>query len=335
VVWVSFLNAQANRLIARFLPPVRLGFGLLADPLRLGTNLDFASWLDFAGKFGSGLVELWGMLDPNAQDFCQKQPLQATQWETRGVRVAVGTYADAFLWGASAVGIACLTAGGANPPAAPKISFSPYSSNLLQALVLPYPDVQTREGRLASAEFEVAAWRKVPAENLSPLAQFLLGQIEGGEKPQRVLVLGAGWGRDLLQLKARFPAWDLVGLERDDALAAIGRELTAAAGIPASVSTVEGLLPFADGEFDIAISLGLFSSLYERAARGLAKEVRRVTKGVIHHLEDGRGPDQGLQLKTFSLKAVYSELGAESAVQPVLGDGNPTGMYILKVAARP
>src|ERR1051325_10889802 len=43
-IWVSFANAQSARLLGGFLPPVRVGFSSLADPLRLGPNVDFASF---------------------------------------------------------------------------------------------------------------------------------------------------------------------------------------------------------------------------------------------------------------------------------------------------
>lgn len=333
-VWTAFLNAQSQRLISRFLPPVRLGFSSLADPVRLGTNLDFASWLDLSAKLGGSVVELWGMLDRNAQEFCQKQPTQPAQWDVRGVKVSVGTFADAFLWGAAAVGIAFQTAGGDTAPASPKVSFSPYSTNLLQALVLPYPDVQTAEGQLAAASIEMALWRKAPADAVGPMVRILIDQIGGADQSKRVLLVGSGWGRDLLQLKKHYPAWDWVGFERDPEYAAMGNDLVAGAGLTVASAPAGGGLPFGSGEFHIAVSLGHFSGLHEPMARSLAKEMLRVTKGAVYHLEDGRGPEQGLHLTSYSLSAVYSALGAESSVQPVLADGNPTGMYILKVSAR-
>lgn len=335
IVWASFLNAQASRLIARFLPPVRLGFSALADPVRAVTNVDFASFMDLANRIGGGILELWGMLDQNAQEFCQKPPAKPVQWESRGVKVSVGTFADAYLWGAAAVGIGFQLKGGPAVAQTPKVSFSPYSSNLLQALVLPYPDVQTREGMLAAAAVEVDAWKLAPStETVGNLTKFALDQVGETDKPKKVLLVGSGWGRDLLVLKRNYPAWEWVGFERDRELAALGREVVEAGGVKVETADFDAALPFADNTFDVALSLGQFSSLYEPAAKQLAKEVRRVTKGTIHHLEDGRGPDQGMQLKTYSLKGVYSELGADAAVQPVLVDGNPTGMYLVKVAAR-
>lgn len=332
-VWTSFLNAQAQRLIARFLPPVRLGYWCLADPIRSVVNVDFASYLDFAGKIGAGVIELWGMLDQNAEEFCQKPPGKPIQWESRGTKVSVGTFADAYLWGAAAVGVAFQTRGEASLPASPKITYSPYSSNLLQALVLPYPDHQTREGVLAAARFEIDTWQSSPAGEAGSLTRFLIEQIGGADKPKRILVVGSGWGRDLLVLKKQYPNWEWTGVDRDRELVALGAEVLDGAGISSVVVGADGVLPFADRSFDAAVSLGCFSTLYELAAKQLAKEVRRVTSGGLYHLEDGRGPDQGLQLKTYSLKAVYSELGCESTVQPVLVDGSPVGMYMLNVAA--
>lgn len=332
-IWASFFNAQAQRLIARFLPPVRLGYWCLADPIRCAVNLDFASYLDFAGKAGAAVTELWGMLDQNAEEFCQKQPGKPAQWESRGIKVTVGTFADAYLWGAAAVGVAFQTRGGAALPASPKITYSPYSSNLLQALTLPYPDHQTTEGVLAAARFEIDAWRSAPAKEAGSLTRFLIEQIGGTDKAKRILVVGSGWGRELLVLKQQYPAWDWTGVDRDRELVALGADLVSAAGVSSVAAGPDGLLPFGDRSFDAAVSLGAFSTLYEPAAKQLAKEVRRVTSGGLYHLEDGRGPDQGMQFKTYSLKAVYSELGCESTVQPVLVDGSPVGMYMLNVAA--
>lgn len=333
LVWTSFLNSQANRMIARFLPPIRLGFSSLADPTRLGANIDFASYLDFVSRIGAGLVELWGLLDQNAQEYCQKQPAQPVQWESRGTKVTIGTIADAFLWGAAVVGFAFRLPGGPAAPPAPNVSFSSYGAALLQALTLPYPDLQTSEGVLAGAQFEIEAWRKKPAAELGSLPKLLLDRVGEAGTPRRVLLVGCGWGRDLLWLKRHYPLWEWVGWERRAPLLEMGRELLAEGGVTAVSSDWASPLPFDAGAFDIAISLGCFSTLYEPAARHLAREVRRVTKGAIHHLEDGRGPKQAMQLKSYSLKAVYSEIGCESTVQPVLSQGEPTGMYLLAVPA--
>jgi hypothetical protein len=330
-IWASFLNAQSNRMIARFLPPVRLGLALLADPLRRVPNIDLASYLDLVTKTGGKLTELWGVLDQNAQEYCQKKPAQPVLWENRGVKVSIGTYADAFLWGGSVVGVAFRTAGDAGSPPVPSISYSPYSAALMQALLLPYPDEQTTEAALTIAELQVEAWRQNPPDRISGIARFLLDQMDDAEKPLRVLLMGCGWGRDLLLLKSYRPAWDCVGFDHAKALVALGGDLLEAAGVTAVAGEVDEVLPFPDGSFDVGLSQGYFSSLYEPAARQMAKELRRVTRGPIHHLEDGRGSDQSLQLKNHSLKAIYADLGHASAVQPVLVDDSPTGMYLLKV----
>jgi len=332
LVWTSFLNAQATQLMARFLPPVRLGFSAMGDPVRLGPNLDFASFVDFAGRMGGRLTDLWGMLDQNAQEFCQKKPDQPAQWESRGIKVTVKTYADAFLWGATVVGVAFRLRGAPDTEATPTISFSPFNVNLLQALVLPYPDQQSGEGTLGAARIEAESWRQAPGEKLGNLAKTLLDQVGDTDKPQRILLVGAGWGRDLLLLKKNYPAWDVVGWERNSEMLAIGQDLIEAAGLTAASGEKEGRLPFDDQSFDLAFSFGGFSTLYEPAARQLVAELKRIVKGAVFHLEDGRGPEQGLHLKSYSLKGVYAALGVESTVQPVLVDGNPVGMYVLKAA---
>jgi hypothetical protein len=334
-VWASLLNAQAQRLIARFLPPVRLGFWCLADPVRCVTNIDFASLLDFVGKASGGMTELWGMLDQNAQEFCQKQPGKPVQWDLRGSKVSVGTFADAYLWGAPVVAVAFQTRSTDATAPQPKISYSAYSGNLLQSLLIPYPDYQGREAMLATAELEVEAWAKSPTAEVGSLPRLLIDKIGGVKEPKRVLLLGCGWGRELLALKQQFPAWDWVGIDRDAELVALGKDLVAAGGVATAAVGADGAFPFPERSFDVALSLGCFSAIHEAAAAPVAREALRVSRGSVYHLEDGRGPDQGMQLKSYSLKSVYSEIGSEVVVQPVLVDGAPTGMYILEVAARP
>ena len=331
--WSSFLNAQAQRLITRFLPPARLGFPTLVDPFRCTPSLDFGSWMDFVGRAGGAITDLWGMLDQNAQEFCKKQPDKPVQWESRGVKVSIATFADAFLWGATVVGIAFRTRIDAATLPTPALSFSAYSGTLLQALVVPYPDLQTREGVLASARLEIEAWRKAPASEVGTLARLLLDQMGDAAKPKRILLAGSGWGRELVVLKRKYPKWDWVGFDGNPDLVALGKDLVFDAGASAVSGNISAALPFADRAFDGVLSLGYLSSLYEGAARGVAKELRRVSSGGIYHLEDGRGPDQSMQLKSFSLKAVYSDIGCNSTVQPVLVDGSPNGMYMLTVAA--
>lgn len=333
VVWTSLLNAQSLRLMTRFIPPLRLGFSALSDPLRCVVNVDFASLLDFIGKNGGVVTDLWGMLDQNAQEFCQQQPSKPTQWESRGVKVSIGTFADAFLWGAMVVAIGFKVRTDPATLPVPSLSFSAFSGNLLQALIFPYPDIQMHEGLLSMAQFEMDAWRKAPASAVGQLPRFVLDQLGDMNQPKRVLLVGSGWGRELVLLKRQFPKWDWVGYDGNRELVAMGKSVVFDAGASAVDGPLTAPLPFADRSFDCVISLGYFSTLFEAAARHLAAEVCRVARGGIHHLEDGRGPDQGMQLKTYSLKSIYSELGRESNAQPLLADGLPSGMYLLTVAS--
>jgi SAM-dependent methyltransferase len=184
---------------------------------------------------------------------------------------------------------------------------------------------------LSSAEIAVAAWRSATQRDLGRLARFFIEQVGDLQQPKRVLLMGCGWGRDLLLLKHHYPTWDWVGYDHNAALVEAGRELLAEANLTAKSAKLGEAMPFADRSFDVVLSLGYFSSLYEPAAQALAKEILRVRNGPVFHLEDGRGAEQGLQLKSYSLKSVYGELGVESVVQPVLVDGSPIGMYLLKI----
>jgi SAM-dependent methyltransferase len=331
LVWTSFVNAQAYRMIGRFLPPVRLGHAALGDAARTAANLDLASWLDFVGRLGGTIVQLWGLLEQNAQEYCQKQPAQPAPWEFRGIKVSIGTLADAFLWGASVAAVGFRLRGGGSDTPAPKVSFSPYSANLFQALVFPYPDFQMREVDLTTGELQIAAWRQAPPQNIGGLSRYVLEQIGGLDQPKRALFVGSGWGRDLIVLRRHCPKWEWMGFDHNRKLVALGENLLASSGALAVSGDIDAPLPFADGAFDVALSEGYMSTLYEPAARHVAKELHRVVKGGIFHLEDARGPEQSMQLKSYSLRAAYSDLGANTSVQPMLVDGAPTGMYLLKV----
>lgn len=334
LVWTSFLNAQSIAAVGRYFPPVRLGAATLADPTRARSNLDFASFVDFANFTGNRLIEVWGMLDAKAHEYCQSQPKEPVQWELRpGVNVTVASIADAFLWGASVVGIGFQIKGGESS-IQPKVSGSKASTALLQVLLEPYPDIQGRELALFIARREVELWQQQPNDQkLGPLAEFFLQHIGESELPKRVLLVGSGWGGDLLTLKRHRPAWDWVGAEPSAEKAALGKPLLEAAGLQAVTFDPEGTLPFADREFDLVLSLGHFSTIYEPAARHLSKELLRVAKAEIYHLEDARGPDVSLQLKQYSLQNVYAEHGKQATLQPVLVQGKPSGRYLLKVSA--
>jgi hypothetical protein len=339
LVWGSFLNAQSIRMITRFMPPVALGFASLVDPVRSVPALDYASYSDLIQKWGGEVREVWAMLDLQAQEFCQKNPLQPAEWDIRGVKFTVGTLADAFLWGAPMIAMAFQTPPDPDEssPAArmPAVSYSPYSVELLQALVLPYPDEQGEEGAMAAALLEVESFRRKPLVSLAPLAEFFIKEVGGTEQPRRVLLMGSSWGRDLLLLKRKYPSWEWVGFDHHAAMVELGRPLLEGAGCRAATADLGAALPFEAGSFDLALSLGYFSALYAPAAKHLAGELRRVVKGSIRHLEDGRGPAYGLHLKNYSLKQVYAELGADATIQPVLMDGGATGMQMLTVAGRP
>lgn len=333
-VWVSMVNAQATRMSSRFLPGSRLGFMTLADPTRAAASIDYASVVDFVIRSEGRLTQVWGLLDAEAQEYCQKKVGHTVTWETRGTKIPIGTLADAFLWGASVTAVAFQTKGGGGPAPTPRISFAPYSASLLQALLVPYPDEQSRDAALCAAQWDVAAWRRAPDKKPGRVIEILLEQIGGREQRRRALIVGVGWGRDLLLMKRSVPAWEWVGVEAEPRLLALGADLRAAESATAVSAAIGESLPFADGSFDIAFSFGCFSTLYEPAAQNLASEMRRVTKGTIHHLEDGRGPEHEIQLKHYSLKNVYLGLGSESHLQPVLVDGKPNGLYFCNVASR-
>jgi hypothetical protein len=158
-------------------------------------------------------------------------------------------------------------------------------------------------------------------------------QVGGAQESKRVLLLGAGWGRDILLLKRQYPTWDWVGFEHRAALAALGQSLLSKEGLSVATAPLGERMPFEDRSFDVVLSLGYFSTVYEPAGKALANETLRVARGTVYHLEDGRGPDQSMQLHAYSLNGAYAALGAEALTSPVLIDGTATGMYMVKLNA--
>ena len=82
--------------------------------------------------------------------------------------------------------------------------------------------------------------------------------------------------------------------------------------------------------FDLVLSLGYFSCVHNPVARVVLPELIRVARRHIYHLEDGRGADTSLYIKSYSVKAIYQQLGKEATAEPLMANGNVSGLYILK-----
>ena len=106
----------------------------------------------------------------------------------------------------------------------------------------------------------------------------LLERMEIGPG-DRILDLGAGTATLALMIKERWPGVEVVGLDADPEILAIGRRKVAAAG--EDVELVEGFsteLPFPDASFDVVVSTLFFHHLTGAVKRQTLPEVARVLK---------------------------------------------------------
>ena len=116
---------------------------------------------------------------------------------------------------------------------------------------------------------------------------------------ERVLDLGAGTATLALMIRERWPGVEVVGVDADPEILAIGRRKVAAAG--ERVELVEGFsteLPFRDASFDVVVSTLFFHHLTGAVKRATMPEVARVLKpgGRLYVGDWGRpaGPLQDL-----------------------------------------
>ena len=100
-----------------------------------------------------------------------------------------------------------------------------------------------------------------------------------------ILDVGAGTGRAVEYLKARYPGITVLGLEPE---AELRRVAVQEKGIPAD-SIVEGNgvdLPFADGSFDVVCELGVLHHV--KASRVVVKEMMRVARKAVALSDENR-----------------------------------------------
>lgn len=329
--WVAFLNFLATRNLERMLPPLQLSWTSLADPVRLARQVDLASWLAYFEQIKAEPLQLWGLLDPQAFEYCQNRPKEAGEWGLRGMKIKVSTLADAFLWGASVCAVEVRSAREGAAPRQPTFSGAPYSGLLFQALVYPYSSAISRQGELLVAEQEAETWKKEGKAEVGNLVEFYFSRIDDAPEVRSALLLGAGWGKDLVALKRFKPEWEWTGVDFLPEKVELGRQELAAEPIRLELAGLGERLPFEDDSFDVVLSLGQFSTLHYPAGKQLAEEALRVARKGVYFLEDSRGPDHSMHLKIYSLRAIYAGLKKDATVEPILLQGNNTGMYVLKL----
>ena len=335
--WITFFNGLSRRAMEHFLPPKVASFNRLIHPIREAGKTDYASWSAFLISIRAQLDAVWGLLDQDAYELCQEKKLPTAEnpvsWDMNGLKLNVQNIADAYLWGASYVGLNFhLNKKGENDIGTPQFSGTSYNPPLFQALLNPYPEMITDSGEIFSTQIEVDAWNRQPDENLNPLGQFLLEQVVNPNEIKKVLVIGAGWGKDVILFRKAKPYWKFMGIENAPYKVEASKALSTDDDPGIQIFNPEEPLPFKDDEFDITLSLGYFSTVYAPLAKKFAEEVLRVTRSSIYHLEDSRGPEISLKLIQYSLKTLYDELGRESTTLPVLQDEKQTGLYLLIVS---
>ena len=105
------------------------------------------------------------------------------------------------------------------------------------------------------------------------------------------------------------PEWEFTGIENSLYKIEASKKLTDEPPPNIQYFNPEEALSFQDSEFDVTFTLGYFSTIHSTLAKTLSKELLRVTKGNIYHLEDGRGPNFSLKLIQYSLKSIYKDFG--------------------------
>jgi SAM-dependent methyltransferase len=334
ILWVTFVNASALRYLVRELPPLRLAADALATPNRYWDRIDYASWMAYAVMLNSRIESVWGLFDHASFQFCENPEKSKTaDWEIKGAKIQANTAAEIVHWGAAYLGIQLLvkpdSRTGEDAQALGGAAFNPH---LFQSLVDPFPESRNQEAELAWAETEIRSIR-VDRESLRPslLIEFLLGLIDNPDAVGDVLVLGAGWGRDVFMIKKARPQWRCVGVELSKELVLAGKDFRDEEGIQVENFQLGEALPFADKSFDVIVSLGFMSSLYDQAALVVVKELLRVGRKGIYHLEDARGPEEAPKLKQNAVPALYGNFERIADPKPILIKGKDSGFLFYKV----
>jgi SAM-dependent methyltransferase len=334
ILWVTFANLSSVKFLDRQLPPLKLAADALASPTRFWAQMDYVSWVALNAMFDARVSSVWGLFDKAGFDFCQGDTRGGAEWELKGARIQAHTPAEVVQWGASYIGVQ-MTArpSGKAPEDGQTLGGVAFNPHLYQALIDPFPEVSGDEADLAWAATELAAIQSArSAMRPSQMVEFTLSLIQNPDAVRDVLVVGAGWGRDVLMLKTARPKWNIVGVESSASMRAIGRLLREQEGLQVESYTLGGALPFEDKTFDVVITLGFMSKLYDQAAASVVQEIIRVARKGVYHLEDARGPEQTIRNKLNSLTEVYACCGKQTEGRHLMVQEKPTGFVFHKVA---
>lgn len=334
-VWVTFANLSALHYFEKELPPLQLSADALASPMRQWARLDYASWVAFAPMVNARVEAVWGLFDAQSFQFYEHGGAGTpVSWNLKGIRIEARSPAEVVHWGASYVGIEMKVRPRSEAPVASQVlSGAAFHPHLFQALVDPFPEARHDEDDTAWAAAELAAVEVGRAEiRPSQIVEFILGLIENPESVKDVLVVGAGWGRDIMMIKTARPQWNVVGADPSAAMVEIGASFRAKEQLRVEHFTLGSKLPFADKSFDVVISLGIVSRIYNAAALELVKEILRVARKGVYHLEDSRGIEHSFKLKQTSLGEIYALNGKLAEPRSLIIQGQSTGFIFTKVA---
>ena len=329
---VCFVNSSAFRFLEPDLPPVAVTPQALVHPLRTDARIDYNNWLALSAILDARLHSIWGLLDKEAYEFCQNaKEAKTIKLQRKGLTVEISSIADAFYWGASVVAFETGRPQSGAAESQTRFSLVPYQDFQFQSILLPYPDLYEAEADILTSEREAAAWKANPVNEIGNLVSFFVSEMESANTVESVLVIGCGWGKDVILFKRERPRWKWFGADPSKRRLEIGAEFLAAEGIETKAIDPEEALPFQDGEFDVVISAGYFSRIHPPLARHVAAEALRVARKAVFSLENKRGPQAALSLKRYSLVDVFQSIGAEPSTKPVLANQKPTDLYLLWV----
>lgn len=331
-VWISFYNSASLYEIERILPPVIAGYQRLAGPIDLWAKMDLSSWMAYFGSLGMAIESIGGFLLPEAAKFCKTvKDGQSAEWKAKNYAIKIMDIGDAYLMGAPVI-VLKLRSLQAKEKTNVATSFYGVEATpaILQAILFTYETASAKELELFNTALSVAAHtRKDPMEPTA-LIKYFVSQLDTYKDVKKVLLVGADWGEDLLVLKQLKPDWELTGIERYKEKIEAGRQLLKDSGTKLVHFNEEETLPFKDKEFDLVISLGFFSTLYPPMAEHLSKEMWRVSRQGVAHIEDHRGPAYSMDLKLYPVNKLYESLGGKVELLPIKMDGKPLATYILK-----
>ena len=335
--WVSFLNGSARNVMHHFLPQDVASYGGLAQPAAVSARMSYGSWISYLSMMFCQTEQVWALLDPETYEFVQNAKgaegqLESIELKLRELTLKVTSLQDAFMWGGMFVAVQFRPQKANEESKAPMFTAAAFNSNLYQSLLVPYPDNSLSQVSDFLAETEAKQWEAKEAKELNPIGKLLLKEIEAIGDVKSLLLIGAGWGRDLYLLKQAKPEWTITGLESSPHKVALGKKVFSNSDIDLRTVDPEVALPFEDASFDLVVTSGFLCQYHAPVSNRVISECTRVGKKGVFHLEDARGPVQSLQLKTLTILQSYKQLGFDNvALNPVQVGEKHTGFVISKM----